>query len=573
MIPPRTPAAVRLPGMRWTLLLSLLLCGCPEQTITALAPLFAIQWPEARGFVQGDLPNSSLSFGAVATGDLRDIPVTISNPGAASLELCEVYVAVLAFDGDAVINEIRIDADPELTAGALPEAGDLETGISLQFSLRFVPLFGTPIDDSVYLVVKHALNWDCAANEGEGLYIPITGEGWGQPAPDIYAKPPQVDFGPVLLGESALEQEVLVGNSGPGQLQISGVTLSDWTHFSLEPGEVGGGSFATGEHGFLSVTYTPQSQGPHSANVLIESNDGDEAVFAVPLFGEGVVEPIDDPTPGDDDDSTPVSDDDDSTPDDPPPAGFPIAVCGSTIFANPLEVVQFQSLSFHTGGLAQTLSLQYLWTLTVPPGSATQLSGQTTASPSRSPYVDLVGTYTGHLTVTDTGGATDSCDQIVEVLPQENFRVELFWDEQDDLDLHLLEANNGSGQQGDTWSDGDCHFANCASLGLDWGVVSDIYDNPYLDLDDISGLGPENINITDPALAPYDGWYRVMVHDYTGSTEDNYGDTGATLQIYLNQVLVQTYSFSMSGDGDEYWVAEIHWPSGQVSACSGLGGC
>jgi hypothetical protein len=29
----------------------------------------------------------------------------------------------------------------------------------------------------------------------------------------------------------------------------------------------------------------------------------------------------------------------------------------------------------------------------------------------------------------------------------------------------------------------------------------------------------------------------------------------------------------MSGDGDQYWVARIEWPSGTVQACSGLGGC
>jgi hypothetical protein len=553
--------------------LLLLLSSCADQTIVALAPEFSIAWPQSFGYDQASLPDSVLDFGSVATGQFRDIPIVVSNPGAASLELCEVYLAVVAFDGDAVINEIRIDADPELVAGALPEAGTMAPGSSSQFSLRFIPLFGTPVDPGVHLVVKHSLNWDCAAEAGEGLYIPVVGEGLGGPAPDIYAKPQQVDFGTVILPGEALPQQVLIGNAGPGSLDISSVTLSDWTHFGLDAAAVAGASFGQGGFDFLTVTYTPQAQGVHGTNILITSNDGDEPTLAVPLFGVADPEPIEDP-PGDDDDSTPPpSDDDDTTPSDPPPAGFPIAVCGSTIFANPLEVVQLSSFSFHTGGLAQTLSLQYAWTLTRPPGSATTLSGANTSSASTSPYVDLVGTYVGHLTVTDTGGATDTCDQTIEVLPPENFRVELFWSEQDDFDLHLLEANDGAGNQGTPWTDGDCYFANCASLGLDWGVAGDLYDNPYLDLDDIPGTGPENINITDPALAPYDGWYQVMVHDYSGSTEDNYGDTDGTVNIYLNGVLVQTYTFTMSGDGAEYSVAKIHWPSGQVQACNGLGGC
>ena len=293
--------------------------------------------------------------------------------------------------------------------------------------------------------------------------------------------------------------------------------------------------------------------GTFATNVLITSNDPDEVPYWIQLVGTANAEGTPDP-PGDDDDDTP------------PSSGVPIAVCGSTIFANPLEVVTLESFSFHTAGFLEALSLSYSWTLTPAPGSATTLSGANTSAATTSPYVDIVGTYTGHPTVTDSAGLTDTCDQVIEVLPNENFRVELYWDAEDDFDLHLIEANDGSGNQGSTWSDGDCHFGNCQGLGLDWGVAGDIYDNPYLDLDDIGGFGPENINITDPALSPYEGWYRVMVHDYTGSTTDNEGTTNGTVTIYLNQVLVQTYSFSMSGDGDEYWVA-------QIQACAGLSGC
>jgi hypothetical protein len=184
--------------------LLLLLSSCADQTIVALAPEFSIAWPQSFGYDQASLPDSVLDFGSVATGQFRDIPIVVSNPGAASLELCEVYLAVVAFDGDAVINEIRIDADPELVAGALPEAGTMAPGSSSQFSLRFIPLFGTPVDPGMHLVVKHSLNWDCAAEAGEGLYIPVVGEGLGGPAPDIYAKPQQVDFGTVILPGEAL---------------------------------------------------------------------------------------------------------------------------------------------------------------------------------------------------------------------------------------------------------------------------------------------------------------------------------------------------------------------------------
>ena len=545
----------------------LLATGCVDQTLQALEPAFSIAWPTDDGYVQGDLGASVLRFGQLDTGTFSDIQITIANPGDASLELCALHLAEISFDGaGAPINEIIIAADPELTTSPLPALGAMPPGATASFQVRYIPLQEGSLGSGAHLVVRHGLNAECAGDPEPtvGLLIPILGDAVGNAVPDIYAKPQQVDFGTVLLDVEVPPSDVLVGNQGPGQLDITTVALSDYTHFQLEVQGLPGSSFGQGEHAFVTVRYEPQYQGTHSSALVVQSNDPDEPTFSVPIFGTANPEEIDDP-PDDDD----VADDDDTT----PSGGIPIAMCGSTIFANPFEVVTLNSFSFHTGGFAETLALQYSWNLTRPPGSATTLSGASTANATTSPYVDLVGTYVGHLMVTDTAGLTDDCDQTIEVLPEENFRVELFWDEEDDFDLHLLEANDGSGAQGQPWSDGDCHFGNCVTLGLDWGVSGDIYDNPYLDMDDIPGYGPENINITYPAGAPYDGWYQIMVHDYTGSTEDNYGTTNGTVNVYINQVLAGSYGFSMTGDGDEYYVAEVEWPSGTVVACNGLGGC
>jgi uncharacterized protein YfaP (DUF2135 family) len=136
------------------------------------------------------------------------------------------------------------------------------------------------------------------------------------------------------------------------------------------------------------------------------------------------------------------------------------------------------------------------------------------------------------------------------------------------MDLHLLRPDSqGGGTPHD--SPGDCYYAN---MNPDWGVSGFGGDDPSLDLDDIPGTGPENINIVDPALSPYDGWYQVFVHDYP-MTVDNYDANDVTVNIYLNGGLAQTYNFSMSGEDTDYYVAKIHWPTGNIQACNGLGGC
>ncbi|MCP4921255.1 MAG: hypothetical protein GY913_30535 [Proteobacteria bacterium] len=76
-----------------------------------------------------------------------------------------------------------------------------------------------------------------------------------------------------------------------------------------------------------------------------------------------------------------------------------------------------------------------------------------------------------------------------------------------------------------------------------------------------------------PATAPYDGDYQIMVHDYSGSTTDTTGPNPATVLVYVDGLLVSTLDFTMDGEDTDYYVATVHWPTGLVTPCSGLGGC
>jgi hypothetical protein len=198
------------------------------------------------------------------------------------------------------------------------------------------------------------------------------------------------------------------------------------------------------------------------------------------------------------------------------------------------------------------LTLTYDWALveapvgssvTMPFGGADRLGFIT----------ELAGEYVGRLIVTNSAGvSSDPCEARLEAIPGENLWVEMFWTYSgDDMDLHLL-APGGTLTTGS-----DCYYGNC-TWGLEWGSPGTA-DNPYLDLDDISGTGPENINIESPA----DGIFTVVVHDYPGSVYSP--GNPVTVNIYLDGALAWTDTRSISVEDSYNYFAEIDTSTGSVT--------
>ncbi len=234
---------------------------------------------------------------------------------------------------------------------------------------------------------------------------------------------------------------------------------------------------------------------------------------------------------------------------------LPVAVC--SVSPNPVSP-PFESAKWEGGDsydpMGRSIS-SYDWTLKrSPSGSAIVMPTGTT--PARSGFEpDLAGNYVAELVVTTTDGrSSDPCETTLEAVPSQDLWVEMFWTHSgDDMDLHLLRPG------GNIESNTDCYWANCTGRGLDWGVNGSSDDDPSLDLDDITGTGPENINIGTPES----GAYTVVVHDYPGSTYNSSNDV--TVNVYVDGSLYWSATRSLTGEDAYEEFAEVDWDAGTVT--------
>lgn len=337
--------------------------------------------------------------------------------------------------------------------------------------------------------------------------------------PELTIEPDAHDYGYVAVGDTD-DADFALRNTGGATLEITSLSLtesifsysSDDLPITLEPGE----------DATVTVTFAPDDSESWSGQLQVESNDPLGMKFAL-LNGVGA---------GDQ----------------------PIAVCE----ANPpvVEAIHERTTwvgnsSYDPGGFAIT---DYNWTLVTTP------SGSTARMPSgganRSGFTpDLVGIYEAELVVTnELGERSEPCTATLEAIPSGDLWIEIFWTRSgDDMDLHLL-APGGS-----LTSTTDCYYGNCTYSGLDWGVRGDSSDDPVLDIDDIPGTGPENINIDDPQ----DGVFEVYVHDYPGSVYNGRNDV--TMNIYIGGFLEWTDTRDVNEEDLYEHFADINWPDGTVT--------
>jgi len=162
-------------------------------------------------------------------------------------------------------------------------------------------------------------------------------------------------------------------------------------------------------------------------------------------------------------------------------------------------------------------------------------------------------------TISVTSTSTSSEDEL--------FRIQMTWDGDTDMDLHLVRptgvyANGGHGA-GD-----DCNFGNCAvgldgslTNSIDWGTASDEDDDAKLDVDCIScGNGIENIWMNE---INEDGVYEVYIDAFSGT------ETAVQVTVFIRGSTVGTVDCGAMSSGtatDSCYVGDIDWDGGSTGS-------
>ncbi len=348
----------------------------------------------------------------------------------------------------------------------------------------------------------------------------LTGVGVDLPLPDIDIRPGRtIEVVDVPTGEDEI-MAFEIANDGDSPLDITDVIFDGPPVFEVKIDPKGA---TVGPNAFTAmiVEYTPTGDQGDSATVTILSNDPDEPSTDVLLLGNG----------GGD-------------------FEYPEAVVdcptGDVQLLGP-EWVHFDGSSSYDPAGHEPLDYRWL-VLSRPagadPGNFFDPDNQATADL----FVDAAGTWNVALQVINSlGTASVPALCTFGAVPADDLHIELSWDTAlADIDLHLAEGGATLFE-----TPGDCNYCNKSP---DWGG-SGADDDPRLDLDDVEGFGPENINILDPAEATFD----VRAHYFE---EHGDGPVVATVKIY-------TYGLEVWSDSQVLTENQV-WEVGTVDMPSGI---
>jgi len=230
----------------------------------------------------------------------------------------------------------------------------------------------------------------------------------------------------------------------------------------------------------------------------------------------------------------------------------PVAMCpaGSTVNAN--TTVNLTTSASSPQGRPITCA----WTVVSRPASSSGTFSAPSSCGSSTYFADVVGSHVLQFTVTDSLGVSSSCQVTITVNPIGDLWIELTWDRNNDMDLHLQHPSAGNSHNANSWGFSalgyDCYYGDTNPAWDNAGVA----DDPSLDRDDISGRGPENIRINTPRTN-HD--YIVGVHMYSWAASPQ--AVNATVKVYCSGVLATTRSLSFNVSKRMWVVGNIRFAS------------
>jgi hypothetical protein len=428
-------------------------------------------------------------------------PVHLSFGGLAPGETATDIFTVRSVGTQALtVESIRIQGSPAFTLTTDLEDSMMEPGDERDVIVTYTP---TNVSDEATAIVTSD---DQAAHE---VLVRLDGTGlW----PALSIEPSLVDFGLHDVDDVAVADVALVNVGGAPLELYTGVVIGEG--YSMGPFVPT--TLSPGEETSVEVTFNPLYNASFPGELWVSSNDPSETDKA-DLRGTTLEAPV--------------------------------AVCSVSpgeAFALYDTVTWIGRDSYDPSGLDIA---DYEWGLiTRPTGSSVSMPSGTA---DRTPFVaDVIGTYTAQLVVTNSEGtSSEPCIATLEATPAQDLWIEMYWVHSgDDMDLHLVRSTDSPNS-----NTGDCYFANCVGRGLDWGVQGDNSDDPSLDIDDIGGVGPENINI----FSPSESTYEVYLHDYPGSVYSSANDT--TINVYMLGDLVWSETRTITGEDSMTHYATIDW--------------
>jgi hypothetical protein len=451
---------------------------------------------------------AEVRFGLVIPGRIYQRTVELRNAGT---ESCIVWGVGLDPEGSESFLLLQTPEDREL--------GPTE---AMEVTVSFSPLSNNPA------VLTSALKYRTSNPEAAEGEVPVSGYA---PGIIVDAVPNPLDFGVVPLNRAPRMPVSIRGNGYPPP-RILGTRFSPDSDLSFSLVTWPSFPAAVTTAGVdLVLDFLPQVAGKHAGYLEVQVENALEPLI-VRLLGEG------DDGPCGEECEPPV-------PTCPAPAEGLVnqqtTLVGSAIDPNGDEVSCEWAVARR------------------PSGSSAQPAQPTSCTTDFIP--DLVGDYVLRFRVRDPLGNIGECTTLYTArAPTTGLWVEMFWDVNNDVDLHLLHGSfTGDPLLASSWQNHNlvCYYGNCKqdpATGLPvlpWDLPGTA-DDPSLDRDDTRTIGPENIRIDAPT-ANLD--YHVGINFYAM----NGGPTHVTTNVYCGGQLAGTEHTNLTFNKERIFLGTLRF--------------